>query len=666
MELSFGNSHNTEVQQLAPSRYNSSNTFESTFSGSTGFRGPNGAKPHAQEATQGLIRYIVGDDTERISKASCYRAIKMYESERAQLEKVTIKLERAKKQRDEMAILLRRLTEELKVAKKERKEAAKLAQVQQKDIVTHIAKTEELEEVIEFLEEEVRVVQSKLAKGAGDTFDQILRVKKVEMVAKDARCDQQAEESRELRVVLEELEARNLELENGLVEATEVDRLNILNIAELELALHTCDAELTASEERFKLSAIELESMEESLAQAHEVTDELDHELSACQEQLEEREAQMNEVLLELEESRTQGQTLVVKGVSDGPIEIPEEAVGPLLRETEEKLKNSEESVVELRNELAQTNSALDEKDRKLQLLEGFMLEYTLEANGVETSIGEKRAVAQAAELIVQLEESQRQNRELTEQLESMKNELEAVKRLKDEEDKTTLEEKNTRGLPAEPAATASRRYFNINRDDLTLRLTKGFHNVMNSSMSGLSISNSIHGKSPEDKKTERVGGGRDGLYEDAVAFVLGQEVGSLTGADEGGSLTGVAECSTGTDEDKSSSREASVTVEVVRTNAEVEVDDPVEKDVSFLQEEVAAISVSLDGEAARNEKTAIVVSDDESMDEDVIEEEYSEEEMLEDVVLDENEVLLHEAESKMREKIEGTRLITDDKRVAV
>jgi hypothetical protein len=53
-------------------------------------------------------------------------------------------------------------------------------------------------------------------------------------------------------------------------------------------------------------------------------------------------------------------------------------------------------------------------------------------------------------------------------------------------------------------------------------------------------------------------------------------------------------------------------------------------------------------------------------MDEDVIEEEYSEEEMLEDVVLDKNEVLLHEAESKMREKIEGTRLITDDKRVAV
>jgi hypothetical protein len=258
---------------------------------------------------------------------------------------------------------------------------------------------------------------------------------------------------------------------------------------------------------------------------------ELELELGNCHNQLRESEEQISLLEQERQERRIEAQPVVVNGeISDGAFEPRQEALGPLLHKTEEKLKRSEEVAAALRRDLDEINSALEEKDEKLQILENYMLE---EALGTEKKREEEqnRALEYATGMSAELTDSQMKVRELTAKLAEMTEVIQVIEGMavapKPTTQQTLLEETmvDEEKEPDESIENPrSRRqqasqYFNgmLKRDDLAQQLARGFQHVMQTSSSALSVGSrhgsrngsrdgsrhggSVHGKSSEDGK---------------------------------------------------------------------------------------------------------------------------------------------------------------------
>jgi hypothetical protein len=477
---------------------------------------------HADRTALALIQCILDDPEERTTKASCFRAYKQYESEREQLAKVSKKLAKTKQQRDAMIDPLKRLTAELQKYKQERI-ALKDKSVDEENDKEALLKSFQSQQALNSLiaeaamwEEEQRVLHLKVTEMEKDfaakeeALCQIIAMKGVEVDAKDVRMDQQAFEMEELKQRLNDMETQSVEGLNELSKVRALERLSVTKEEELQQQLRAYEAEMGVRESRY--GAFERE-LEESLAQAHDVVQELELELGTCHGQLQESEVQISLLEQERQERRIEAQPVVVTGeISVGPFGPQQEALGPLLHETEEKLKGSEELAATLRRELDETNSALEEKDQKLKILEKFML---------EEAIGGKNGI--------ELAESQMKVRELTKKLREMTEGNQVIEGMslaststptptKQEatEVETTVDEENEPGesiqTPQSNRQRASQYFKGLKRDDLTQQLARGFQHVMQTSSSALSgsrhggsVSGSRHGGSVHGKSSSEV-----------------------------------------------------------------------------------------------------------------------------------------------------------------
>jgi uncharacterized phage infection (PIP) family protein YhgE len=293
----------------SPSRCSSKDSLDSMGHSLT----DNISRPHAEQTALVLVRLILDDDTERITKASCFRAYKQYEHERKEMARVSAKLVKAKNQRNAMVGPLKRLTEEMQKIKQERKESPNVKSAEEENEIASLkSQLEESQHTLDALveeakmwEEEQSVLHLKITDMEKDfamreeAFSQILEMKEVEFSAKDVRCDQQAVEIDQLTQKSKDMEAKSLDavridMEVQSLEAVrvrELERLSATREEEVQLQLRACEAELREREARF--GAFERE-LEESLAQAHCVAEELELELGSCHDQLQEREDQIS------------------------------------------------------------------------------------------------------------------------------------------------------------------------------------------------------------------------------------------------------------------------------------------------------------------------------------------------------------------------------------
>jgi hypothetical protein len=254
---------------------------------------------------------------------------------------------------------------------------------------------------------------------------------------------------------------------------------------------------------------------------------ELELELGTCHNQLQESEEQISLLEQERQERRIEAQPVVVTGkITDGPFEPRQEALGPLLHQTEEKLKGSEEVAATLRRELDEINSVLEEKDEKLKILENYMLEEALGAEKRKED-EQSRALEYATGMSAELTDSQIKVRDLTEKLAEMTQVIQVIEGMavapEPTKEQTLPEETMVDEEKEEPDESIetpmSRRqqasqYFNgmLKRDDLAQQLARGFQHVMQTSTSAaLSVGSrhgsrngsrhggSVNGKSSED-----------------------------------------------------------------------------------------------------------------------------------------------------------------------
>jgi hypothetical protein len=495
------------------------------------------ATAHADRTALALIQFILDDPEERATEASCSRAYKQYESEREELLRVTAKLVKTKNQRNAMIDPLKRMTAELKKIEQERRFAPEDKSVVGENDETALLKYLQSQQALDSLvaeakmwEEEQKVLHLKIIEmgkefaAKEEALCQILQMKEDELSAKDIWIDQQAFEMDELKQRLNDMETQSVEGRNELSKIQALERLRATKEEELQKQLRAYEAESEARESRFRAFERELE---ESLAQAHEVVEELELELGTCHNQLQESEEQICLLEQERQERRIQAQPVVVTGeISDSPFKPRQEALGPLLFKTEEKLKGSEEVAAALRRELDEANSALEEKDEKLKILEKYMLE---EALGAEKKKEDERsrALEYATGMSAELTDSQMKVKELTEKLAEMTQVIQVIegmaaapKSTKQQalpEETMVDEEKETDESIESPMSRRQQasQYFNgiLKRDDLAQQLARGFQHVMQTSSSALSVGSrhgsrngsrhggSVHAKSSEDGK---------------------------------------------------------------------------------------------------------------------------------------------------------------------
>jgi hypothetical protein len=494
------------------------------------------ATAHADRTALALIQFILDDPEEQATKESCSRAYKQYEIKQEELLRVTAKLVKTKNQRNAMIDPLKRMTAELKRIKQERRFALKDKSVVEVNDETALLKSLQSQQSLDSLvaeakmwEEEQKVLHLKITEmekefaAKEEALCQILQTKEVELSAKDGWMDQQAFEMDELKQRLNDMETQSVEGRNELSKIQAVERLSATKEEELQQQLRAYEAESEARESRF--GAFERE-LEESLAQAHEVVEELELELGTCHNQLQESEEQITLLEQERQERRIQAQPVVVTGeISDGPFKPQQEALGPILDKTKEKLKGSEEVAAALRRELDETNSALEEKDEKLKILERYMLE---EALGAEKKKEDERsrALEYATGMSAELTDSQMKVKELTEKLAEMSQVIQVIEGMsaapKSKEQQAMLEEtivdeeKETDESIETPRSRRQQasQYFNgmLKRDDLAQQLARGFQHVIQTSSSALTVGSrqgsrngSRHGGSANGKSSEQL-----------------------------------------------------------------------------------------------------------------------------------------------------------------
>jgi hypothetical protein len=490
------------------------------------------AAAHGDRTALALIQFILDDPEERATKASCSKAYKQYEIEREELLRVTAKLVKTKNQRNAMIDPLKRMTAELKKVKQERRFALEDKSVVEENNETALLKSLQSQQALDSLvaeakmwEEEQKVLHLKITEmekefaAKEEALCQILQTKEVELSAKDGWMDQQAFEMDELKQRFNDMETQSVEGRNELSKIQALEQLSATKKEELQQQLRAYEAESEARESRF--GAFERE-LEESLAQAHEVVEELELELGICHNQLQEREEQITLLEQERQERRIQAQPVVVTGeISDGPFKPQQEALGPLLHKTKEKLKESEEVATALRRQLDESNSALEEKDEKLKILERYMLE---EALGAEKKKEDERshALEYATGMSAELTDSQMKVKELTGKLAEMTQVIQVIEGMAAAPNSTKQqplleetivdEEKETDESIETPRSRRQQasQYFNgmLKREDLAQQLARGFQHVIQTSSSALSVGSrhgSRHGGSANGKSSEQL-----------------------------------------------------------------------------------------------------------------------------------------------------------------